>query len=120
MADLSTNKKRALAALLSQPTIEKAAAACTLTTRTLYNYLADPDFRAALATEQERTIAAAVSALSGLAGNSIDALRDVITDKGVSPGVRVRAALGILGRLMDLKEFADLERRIAALEERTR
>ena len=60
MADtgsLSTNKRKAIIALLANPTIGKAAAACGLGERTLNRYLADDDFRAELRARQDEAAA---------------------------------------------------------------
>ena len=118
MSDLSKNQARALRAILAHPTLTAAAAACGLATRTLYRYLSDPVFKAALRGRQDEVIAAAVAALAGLAGDAIRVLRDLLKDEGASPSTRARVALGILDRWQSLTTFADLEQRIAKLEER--
>ena len=118
MIELSANQRRALSALLTEPSIAKAAAACKLSERTLYNYLADAGFKAELRARQDRAINAATAALAGLAGNAIDALRGVLTDADATASARTRAALGILDQAQKLTKFADLEDRIAALEEK--
>ena len=114
---LSTRRKRALTALLSTPTIEGAAVKCGLSRRTLFRYLADPVFKAALRRQQDATVAAAVAALSGLAGSAIETLRDTLTDPEATPSVKVRAALGILEARRRIAELADLADRVTALEE---
>jgi hypothetical protein len=116
MGDLSANQRRALAALLTEPTVVKAAAACELTERTLHNYLADDAFKAELRARQDQVINAATAALTGLAGTAIAALQGVLTDPEATPSARTRAALGILDQVQRLTTFADLEERIAALE----
>ena len=115
--ELSRNQKKALAALLAAPTVASAAAACKLTERCLYNYLADPTFKAELRRRQDETISAATAALSGLTGVAIETLRNVLADPDATHAVRVRAALGVLEQRRRIGELDDLSERVAALEE---
>ena len=117
-SDLSTNQARAIQALLACATIEKAAEQAGLSGRTVYRYLNDPTFKAALRARQDQAIAAAVAALAGLAGDAIETLRGVLGDAEASRGVQTRAALGVLDHVKRLIEFADLEERVSALERR--
>lgn len=112
------NWAKALAALLTEPTIERAAAACGLAQSTLYGYLRDPAFRAELQGRQGDIIQAAVGALANLAGEAVGVLGEIVKDTEAGPAVRVRAALGILDQAARLAEFATLEDRICELERR--
>ena len=117
-SDLSTNQARAIQALLACATIEKAAEQAGLSGRTVYRYLNEPTFKAALRARQDQAIAAAVAALAGLAGQSIETLRGVMEDTEAAQGVRVRASLGVLSHIHDMIELRDLAERVAALEAR--
>ncbi len=117
-SDLSTNQARAIQALLACATIEKAAEQAGLSGRTVYRYLNEPTFKAALRARQDQVIAGAVAALAGLAGKSIETLRGVMEDPEAAQGVRTRAALGVLGHIHDMIELRDLAERVAALEAR--
>ncbi len=116
MAELTTNQRRAIAALLTEPTIGKAAGKAGLCEATLYKYLRADAFKAELRARQDETINAATAALSGLAGEAIDTLRAVLRDGEATPAQKTRAALGILDHVQRLTAFADLEERIAQLE----
>ena len=118
MGSFSTNQRRALAALLGSSTIAQAADRAGLCESTIYGYLRDPSFKAALRARQDQTIAAAVAALSGLAGEAIDTLKGALVDKEATVSTRVRAALGVLDHVQRLTVFADLEDRVAQLEEK--
>ena len=116
--DLSTNQARAIGALLACATIEKAAEQAGLSKRTIYRYLNAATFKAALRARQDQAIAAAVAALAGLAGKSIETLRGVMEDPEAAQGVRTRAALGVLDHVHRMMELRDLAERVAALEAR--
>jgi hypothetical protein len=117
MADLNANQQRALVALLSQPTIAKAAEACELGERTLYRYLGEDDFREELHERQRQILDAATAGLVGMAGDAVQALRDVLKDKETPPSVKVRAALGWLNESRKAVELGDLAERVRLLEE---
>ena len=120
MADngvLSANQKRAIIALLNNPTIGEAAKAAGLGERTLTRYLADPGFRAELRKRQDQALAAATAALSGLAGDAVGTLAGVMGDGEASPAARVRAAAVILAERRKVAELDDLAERVAELEQ---
>lgn len=114
---LTANQRHALAALVACPTVTAAARRCALGERTIYRYLDNPMFKAELRKRQDQTIAAAVAALSGLAGKAIEVLRDTLTDAEASASVRLRAAVAILQERRRLGELDDLRQRVEALEE---
>lgn len=116
--ELTGNQVKALMAILAEPTLEQAAERCGLTERTLYNYLSDDAFKSELRARQDRLINAATAHLADLAGTALKTLGDIVCDPENAPGVRVRAALGILDHVQRLTTFADLAARVAALEER--
>jgi hypothetical protein len=116
--ELNTNQKKALAALLAEPTVKAAAEACGLTDRTLYNYLADPDFKAELRARQDAILASVTSALVGLSGSAVQTLRDLLESETATDAVKCRAALGWLRTVRDVVELADLADRVAILEEK--
>ena len=115
---LSANQKKAITALLSEPTVRDAAKAAGLGERTMYRYLSNPTFKAELRQRQDEILAATTAALVGLAGDAVATLRGVLQDKDASASVKVRAALGWLAHTQKTVELDDLAARIAALEER--
>jgi len=78
MAELNTNQRQALEALLQHGTVEAAAEACSLTKRTLFRYLADDDFSAELHKRQDAILAGVVAKLSTLAGSGVARLGQAI------------------------------------------
>lgn len=118
MVNLTSNQKRALAALLSSRTIADAAAKCDLSERTIYKYLTDPDFRDELRQQQDRLLAAAVASLAGLAGKAVATLEKIMDCDESPEQARNRAALGVLDQLRKMSQQLLLEDRVADLEAR--
>ena len=118
--ELSRNQIKAVSALLAHPSVATAAKACGLTERTLYNYLADPAFKAELRRRQDEVIAATTAALVGLSGNAVAVLQDVLSDPEATHAVKVRAALGWLKHTREAVELDALAERVAALEEKVK
>lgn len=119
MADSVTLTKRqraAIAAILSTPTLQQAADQVGVTRRTLYRWLNQAEFRAALAEAQSDALGVVVARLAGLLGKALDVI-GLDLGLGVDGKVRLRAALGILGHYAALAEFLDLASRVAALEQ---
>jgi len=115
--DLNANQKRALTALLSCPSLRKAAVACKLSERTLYNYLQEPTFKAELRARQDAALLSVTASLAGLSGKSVELLEDVIGDPNASDNVRVRAALGWLKHCSQVIELEALADRVSQLEQ---
>lgn len=119
MADddrLSTNQRRALAALLSQPTVRAAAETAKLSEATLYRYLRQGAFKTELRARQDAILAATTAAMVGLSGGAVTTLQGVLNDPNASASVKVRAALGWLSHTRDVVKLDDLIERVDALE----
>ena len=114
---LSSKQRRALHALLIQPTIAGAAVYCGVAESTLYRWLADADFHAALAEAEGLAIDAAARRLVGLTETAIETLACVLVDPQVAVAVRLRAVEAVLANMLRLRELGTLEQRLAKLEE---
>lgn len=115
--DLSAAQRRAIEALLSEPSIEAAAEASGVGRRTLHRWLAeDATFTAALRTSQDRAIDAAVSRLAGGAVDAADVLVSIANDKAERGATRVSAARALLDSVLRMVELRDLASRVASLE----
>lgn len=117
-SELNTNQRKALAALLAEPTVTAAAARAGLAERTLYYYLSDETFKRELRQRQDAILASVTSALVGLSGEAVQVLRAVLSDPKATASVKVRAALGWLKHTRDSVELDVLADRVAALEEK--
>src|ERR1700736_2279121 len=115
---LSRKRESAIAALLTEPTIERAAARAEISTRTLKNWLALPDFQKAYQAARMRAFDHALARLQQSAGAAVDALGDLLM--AGNDAIRLGAARSILELGVRLKESLEVEARLAALEEAAR
>lgn len=105
----------AIAALLATGKIGDAAAAGGVSSKTIYAWLKQPDFSAALRAAEGEALRSLARRLAGLGGAAADALRDALDEKQPI-GVRLRAADLVTQRGPALLELTDLLERVAALE----
>lgn len=118
-ADCWAAQRRAIAALLSKPSIEAAAEVSGVGRRTLHRWLAeDATFTATLRTAQDRAIDAAVSRLAGGAGNAANVLVSIANDGAERGATRVSAARALLDSVLRMVELRDLATRVSSLESR--
>ena len=117
-SELTTNQRKAIAALLACSSVEEAARHCGLTSRTLYNYLSDTTFKAELRKRQNALVSSVTAALIGLAGESVKALRDILESKSATDAVKCRAALGWLAQMRQSVELVDLADRLDEVEQK--
>lgn len=104
----------AIAALLSEPTVEKAAEKAGVGYRTLKGWLADPAFASAYRAARAAVLDEALAALTRCSSEAVEALRRnlVCGDEAVE----VRAAKTALELLLKLEEHSEFDGRLAAVE----
>lgn len=116
--DLTPRQRRAIASLMTRPTLAAAARDAKVSERQLYRWLYDdPAFVAELKATESAAIDQAVRRLSELSGTAIDTLDSAMHDNDATTGVKVRAADVSLSQLLRLRELHDLELRVQALEQ---
>jgi len=113
---LSTKQKRAIAALLAERNVRAAAESARVGERTLYRWLSDAEFRAALAAAEGDAIDQATRRLIAMTGKAADELQAILTDLDSTPAVRLRAIELIFANALKLRELRNVEERLAALE----
>jgi len=96
--------------------VRAAAKKAGLGERTIYRYLADPDFRAELHRRQDEALSAVTAALAGGMGSAVQALAGVLDDPECPQAVKARVALGWLREGRAMVETNNLVGRVAALE----
>lgn len=116
-AKLPRRQEAALAALLREPSIEKAASAAHVADSTLRRRLELPDFRRRYAEARQQVLDAAVFDLQRGCGTAVGALIEIVKNPGQPPAVRVSAARAILDASLRGTELMQLADRVAALEE---
>jgi ATP phosphoribosyltransferase len=101
---LTTRQYKAIEMLLEHSKIEDAAKACKSTRQTIYNYLADPQFKQALREAQDRALNAVIARLSGMGAEAIATLANEMKDAEAKSSDRATAARITLDFL-----FADMK-----------
>lgn len=113
---MTPKQQKALLALLTNPTKEKAAAAAGITSKTLRGYLADPEFQA----EYRKAFAGMVEDATRQAQQAIapalSTLREVVEDSGEGSQFRISAARSILEYSLKLTEQNDIPAKLQELE----
>lgn len=114
---MTAKQKKALAALITAPTVSAAAAQAGIGYTTLRRWLKDDE---AFRREYERELASLVTEAATRAKQSmtpaLSVLREIVEDEDGPAAVRVSAARSLLEYGLKLVELADLSARLDALE----
>ena len=114
---LTPKQEKAISALLSQPTIEAAAASLRINPATVHRWLQEPAFADAYRSARRDAVGQAVTRLQQVSGGAVAVLVQVMADKSTPAGTRVNAAKTVLEFSFRAVELEDLAERIAALEQ---
>jgi len=110
--------ERAVAALLTKPTIRAAARECGVSSRTLQRVMKQPEFESAYRDARRALVREATAKLTANSGRAADILRKVFDDRKATPGARVAAATQTIRLTLEGYELEELERRISDLEKK--
>jgi hypothetical protein len=113
---LSHKQHKAIAALLSEPTIAGAAARVGVNETTLHRWLSDSAFNDVYRQARCEAVGQAVARLQQFSSGAVYVLATVMADKHTPPSTRVIAAKAVIEYAIKAVELEDLEARIAALE----
>ena len=103
-----------MSALAAGSSVEQAAEAAGLSTRTAYRRLADPAFARRLAQARDTLITGALGGLVDCASEAVATLRALL--QAEDERIRLGAAKATLEQLIRLRETLTLGQRLAALE----
>ena len=106
-----------ISALLSCPTIKLASESVGLSEQAVYSRLRKPDFREKLQNARNDQFQVISSKIEDANFKALDTLINILDDKEVSAGVRVRASQTLLDLSLKNREQADIISRIQNLEE---
>lgn len=114
---LTALQKKAIAALLTSRTTEEAAQKAGCSARSIYKWLAeDADFKRELTAAEGQAIDNATRQLVALQNSAIAVFAGILDNPGLSPSLRLRAAVAALDLMLRLRDAKSLEERIARLE----
>jgi hypothetical protein len=119
-SELTTKQRAGLAALLAGATYTDAAKAAAVHPNRLTAWMKEPAFVAALRQAEGEKLQGVTRSLLALANKAAGAIESVLDDSEALDSSRIRAADVVLGRLLQIKELAELEERIRKLEEGTK
>jgi transposase-like protein len=105
--------QRLLLALACGATVEGAARQCGVSESTVYRRLADEDFRRQIQQLRSEMVQRTAATLTAAGSESVKTLQQPTAP----PAVRLNAARAVLEIGVKLREVADFEQRLAALEE---
>jgi hypothetical protein len=116
-AKLGRKMEDAIAALLSQRSIDDAARVAGIGARTLLRWLKLPEFDAAYREARRKAFSQSIARLQQGSAAAATTLLKVMLDASTPQSTRVRAAESVLNHAAKAIEIEDIEARVAALEQ---
>lgn len=116
---LNARQEAAIAALLTEHTIERAAEKAKVSPRTLYRWLDSPAFAAAYRKARRAAFNQAIALTQRFTPLAVNTLAKVMTDPSASASARVAAAASMLRFGREAIELDDLAARVESLESLT-
>lgn len=113
---MTPKKQKALIALLTQPTKEKAASAAGITSKTLRSYLDDEEFRSEYKKAFASLVEDATRKVQQTLEPAVAVLREIMEDGDENGQVRVSAARSVLEYGLKMTEQTDILSRLSELE----
>src|SRR5262249_6596386 len=112
---LTRKQEVAVAALLSEPTIKRAAERVGVGEKTLRLWLDDPGFKRSFAEARRQILTVAVARLVDGTSEAVTTLREALTTEKASD--RIAAARTLLDQALKATELLDLNNKVAELEQ---
>ncbi len=114
---LTPKQQKAIAALLTEPTVERAAARVGIGHRTLHRWQhEDVTFANAYRDARRAAVTQAIARLQQASSAAVTTLESVMADDTERGATRVAAARVVLQLALRAVELEDLEQRVAMLE----
>jgi hypothetical protein len=117
LTTLSPKQRKAVAALLTTGEVKAAATEAGIHRDTLHRWLREPAFLDAVRQAEVAALDELSRLLVGLGRTAVATIAEAMSDPVTPVATRVRAADVALGRLLQLRELAQLEARVQALEQ---
>lgn len=112
---LTVRQHKALSALLTEPSVGKAAAAASVPERTLRTWLKTPAFADEYRSARREATQQAIARLQQVSGSAVIVLCQLMAHS--TPAVKLGAARTVLEFAIKAVELEDLAARLAALEQ---
>ena len=103
-----------ISALLSNPTVKKAAAICKVSEAQIYARLRNAEFKATYDRARRALLAQSTAYLQGITGEALQKMYEIMNDPDAAPQVQLNAANAIASNSLKMTEQADI---LAQLEE---
>ncbi|GMV70184.1 MAG: hypothetical protein DYG93_07740 [Leptolyngbya sp. PLA2] len=117
IVEVTARQEKAIAALINETTVARAARTSGIGLRTLHRWLVhDPAFRAAYRSARREAFGQAVALTQRYAPLAVTTLAQILSDPSAPHTARVSAAAAILRFGRDGIELDDLADRVEALE----
>ena len=113
---ITRKQELAIAALVSEPSIGKAAAKAGIAKKTLWRWLQRNAFREAYRKAKMELVRHAMAQLQAAMVEAVQTLRDVMGDIEATPSARVSAAKAVMALGLKATELEELEARVEKLE----
>ena len=108
--------EEAVAALLTQRTMEEAARSIGIGTQTMLRWQKTPEFQAAYREARRAAFAQSIARLQQASSAAVSVLVKIMVDPNSPASTRVRAADSVLDHAAKAIEIEDIEVRVAELE----
>lgn len=105
-----------IAALISNPTVRAASAACGISETQIYARLRQPAFKQKYDAIRRELLAQSTAYIQGMVSDAIRKMYDVMNDPNASQQVQLNAAEAITRNSLKLTEQADILAQIAELQ----
>lgn len=115
-ATLTSRQQQAIAAIVATGDVTVAAQSVGVNRATLYRWMKQPAFVQAVHTAEADAVEDLSRMLVRLGRTAVATLAKAMSDPATPAATKVRAADATLSKLLQLRELATLEQRVAALE----
>ena len=115
-ATLTSRQQQAIAAIVATGDVTIAAQSVGVNRATLYRWLKQPSFVQAVHAAEADAVEDLSRMLVRLGRTAVATLAKAMSDPATPAATKVRAADATLSKLLQLRELATLEQRVAALE----
>jgi hypothetical protein len=112
---ITVKQQKAIAALLSERTTRDAAKAAGVNEKTLYTWLNEPNFRAALREAEKDILDNVTRRLSAGQSLALDTLENLVKSAR-HESTKLRASLAWLEMSLKFRDMQDIDERLTALE----